>query len=246
MWYSLNWVRYGGPTASSHLFEKFGRGSAPLADLDIWRYLHGTSNCLFTYYECTFAVILYTFDIFMLVPLAIAAVVALGISIWDRFKRGRPSLPVGRPTIALGIVGLLWVVVAMSLVLPVAHWTGGGVPHPRYALAMVPALAALGAAVIGRIAGKAGLLLLWAAPTWVLWSETPRSTPRVPGFIAYPPDSPLIMSTGPVWLRGGGLLVAAVGALVVLAAIVALREGVRAGGVRTRLGGWTSVRAGEP
>jgi hypothetical protein len=128
-----------------------------------------------------------------------------------------------RRLIDLPVVALLGGLVVVNLALVASHWTGGGGLHPRYALLLVPVGASLVATAVSRWGGRPGSLLLLVGPLALLWYQVPKSSTWVNDHKTAPLDSPLTTSIGPEWVRLGGLVLVAAGALLVAAALMAVR-----------------------
>jgi hypothetical protein len=219
--YALNVSRYGDPTGSEALFDKFGR--TPTGSLGeilttggIWDTVARTvttrrlAQPLPTdarwWYQAA------------LVSIALAlggAVVVLGREVWAR-RSGRGDA-VALPLTAWACVA---VVAMVPVLLTAQHRSGGGASHPRYVLALVPVVAAAVAlGVLWWVGRWAGLALVAAvtaltvhqsrlAATWL--AENPTG----------PAGSELVRSTGTSLVRGAGLALTVAGVVVLAAAVL--------------------------
>lgn len=209
-WYALNVRRYGDPTASSALFEKFHRQPAggvldALVDASMWTAMSRTLTTR------RLAVALPD-DSLLVSRLALAVVVVgvVGAAVVVVVDRGAPA-----PWAAVGLVALV------PVVLTAAHRAGGGGPHPRYLLPAVPVVAVAIALVAVRVAGRWGGLVLVGAGALVAAERTCAAS----RWLADNPDGPagsaLLDPIGGAGVRGAGWVVAAVGLALVAAALAA-------------------------
>lgn len=236
--YALNVHRYGDPTGSSALFDKFGRqatsslwGSLSLKGL--WESVFRTITTRrleaplpgdpYAWYRVTLAV-------------ALAGVLGtvILVTVAGVANRGRAPRRTGRFTAPLPVAA--WLAVAAVSVIPVLltaqHRAGGGAPHARYLLPVLPVLAAAVALALVRVATRwAGivLVLVLAAATW---RQTRASAQWLADNLTGPPGSQLVTAYGNELVRGAGLVAAGLG-LVLLVAAVAYRGSEPSGASRT-------------
>ncbi len=226
--YVLNVVRYGDPTGSSALFDKFYR--EPVGSL--W----GSLTSIATWESALRTIATRRME----VPLPTDArwwyTVALAVTIlgvgaavvlvaWSAVQtrggeapHGRLPSPVALPAVAWAASG---VVSLVPVVLTAQHRAGGGAAHPRYLLPMLPLVAAAIALstvrLLTRWAGLALVLSLAAltflqihrSATWLAANPTGRIGDELTSTIG----GPLVRTAGlGVALVGLALLVAAIAA----------------------------------
>lgn len=222
--YVLNMHRYGDPTGSQALFEKFGRvanGSslswlthramwdygfktittqrleAPLPDDPYWRYrliLAITSA---------------------LMVLAVALVV--GISVRNRSGGGGSGRASGSlPTAAWAS---MLVLAAVPVFASAQHRSGGGAPHPRYLLAMLPVVTIAAAFVLVRLGTRWAGLAAVVGMSVVTFGQTRRSAVWLAENRLGPAGSDLVTAYGNAILRGAGLAAAGIGLVLLCLAI---------------------------
>jgi hypothetical protein len=220
-WYVLNLVRYGDPTGSSALFDKFGRQPAgslwgSLTLRGAWESAYRT---IFTrrlevllpddpepWYHIALAV--------GLVGVALAAVLVVRSAVANRGGRssGGHALP-----------GVAWLACAALAIVPVLltaqHRAGGGAPHPRYLFPMLPVVAAAVALAAVRLATRWGGLVLVVALAAVAWRQTRASARWLAANPTGPVGSELVTAYGSQLTRGAGLAVAVAGLVLVVAAV---------------------------
>jgi hypothetical protein len=151
----------------------------------------------------------------------VGAVVLVG---WSALRnRGGSSTPIARFASPVPLPGTAWLVVAVVALVPVLltaqHRSGGGSAYPRYLLPMVPVVAAavaLSAVCFGTRWLGVVLVVVLAA---VSFRQTRASATWLAENLDGPPGSELVTAYGNELVRGAGLLVAALGLVLVLAAI---------------------------
>ncbi len=226
--YARNQALYGDPTASSRLFEKYGRTARPRADVlqsKVW------ADPVRTLLNRRIprdlpSPPLWVWDLtrWALVGFAVASVViVIGDQVTAR-RRGEqePRTPLlGWACTALGAV--------VIVVLTAQHWTGGGNIHPRYLLFPLAVAAMLVALPLARArAWWAGIALVAA----VLALQA-RQVPRQNAYLFTPPwmpepPSPLVTAIGPPLLRTLGVVAAAAGFVLFVVAVAAVAAVQRA------------------
>lgn len=215
--YVLNVHRYGDPTGSDALFDKFGRepsGSllSALTRISTWessfrtivtrRFEAPTSTDPYRWYQIALVIAIVG---------VIAAVVLVALSaVRNRGTGGGLPVPAW---IGTGIVS------SMPVVLTAQHRAGGGAPHPRYLLPVLPFVAIAVALPLVRLGTRwAGLALVV-----VMAGVTLRQTRVAADWLAHnpkgPPGSELVTAHGNSLIRGAGLGAAAVGLVLLCAAI---------------------------
>ena len=122
--------------------------------------------------------------------------------------------------VRLDVAVMLCVVAVVNVVVVVQHWAGGGGLHPRYALLLVPLLGAFVGTVTIRWVGGAGALVLVAGALAVSSRQVLLATRWVNDHKTAPLESPLTMSIGPQWWRLTGVVLVAVGFVLVAASLV--------------------------
>jgi hypothetical protein len=225
--YVLNVVRYGDPTGSQALFDKFlrepdGTLVGSLLQRGIWE---SAIRTIWTRRLQTplpgdprgwYVVAFWT--------MAIGIVGAVVLVAWSALRnRGGSSTPIARFASPVPLPGTAWMAVAVVAIVPVLltaqHRSGGGSAYPRYLLPMVPVVAAavaLSAVRFGTRWAGIGLIALLAA---VSFRQTRASATWLADNLDGPPGSELVTAYGNELVRGAGLLVAALGLVLVLAAI---------------------------
>lgn len=216
--YVLNTSRYGDPTGSDRLFEKFLREPSGtlwsnLTTRGTWesgfrtvttrRLEAGLPGDPYGWYQVALAVVV----------VGLAGALALVIASAVRHRGEGGPLP-----------GAAWAATAITSFVPVVltaqHLTGGGAMHPRYLLPMVPVVAAAVALTATRLGGGwlgAALVALLAAVTWRQTRASARWLAENP---AGPPGSELVTAYANELVRGAGLGIAVLGLVLVLGAIV--------------------------
>ncbi len=166
--YALNVVRYGDPTASSALFEKFQRepNGSIWSNLGLWRMWTNHYRTMVTrriqeplatdpldWGRAASAISLLATAV--VVGLLVRAVIRR-----PRHERHGRALGSGLPSAAGSLPLLAWAVTgAVSLVpyvLLAQHRSGGGGPHPRYLFGWLPFAATVVALGVVRVAGRWG------------------------------------------------------------------------------------------
>ncbi|MCB0963410.1 MAG: hypothetical protein KDA98_08925 [Acidimicrobiales bacterium] len=226
--YVVNLVRYGDPTGSAALFEKFGRTDQGtlLANLRLRGVWEAAVRTIATRrLEVPLPGDPYGWYRAALVVLGLGLLGAVALVAWSGI-RNRHGVPARAsrldPAAPLPVVA--WLAVAAISLVPVVltaqHRAGGGAPHPRYLLPMVPLVAAAVALAVVRLATRwaaIGLLALVGAMTWRQTRASARWLAENP---SGPPGSELVTAYGTELVRGAGLALAVVG-LVALLVVVA-------------------------
>lgn len=224
-WYALNWSRYGDPTGSDALFEKFGR--QPSGTLWDALTLRGAWESAFRtiatrrleaplpgdpygWYQLALGIVV--------VGVVGAAVLIVRSAV--RHRGGR-SAAVGGPPVLPGAAWAATAVVALVPVLLTAqHRAGGGTAHPRYLFPMVPVVAAAVALAAVRLLTRWGAAALVGLVAAASWRQTRASADWLAANPSGPPGSELVTAYGSEVVRGSGLVLAALGLAVLLVAIV--------------------------
>ncbi|MFN8016781.1 MAG: glycosyltransferase family 39 protein [Acidimicrobiales bacterium] len=217
-WYALNVHRYGDPTASDTLFERFGRSpngslASTLALRGMWESLLRTLTTRRleaplpddprSWYQLALLVLVFG---------AVGTIVLL--------VRTRRHVGAWAACAALS---------AIPVLLTAQHRAGGGAPHPRYLLPMVPFAAAMVAFAVVRLLTRwTGLALVLGAAT-ATFLQTRASARWLGANPTGPVGSQLTSPIGPVALRGLGALAAAGGLVLLVAAIAAAPSAVGEG-----------------
>jgi len=230
-WYALSWARYGDPTGSDALFEKFDRQpGAPLPEIlttrGIWesnlrtiatrRLEAPLPGDPYLWYQLALWV--------LVVGVAGAAVLVVRSAV--RHRGGRSAAP-GR---APALPGTAWAASAalatVPLVLVAQHRAGGGTIHPRYLFPMLaPVSAAIALTTVRLLTRWAGAALV-AVLALATWRQTRASADWLADHPTGPLGSVLVGPIGPDLLRVAGL-VAAVAGLALLLAAIAVSTGGR-------------------
>lgn len=250
--YILNIVRYGDPTGSAALFEKYGiRGGPPLTEL-----LASTAPFVQTFdYLVT--------DIYgeqgwwqgsaaakWVVALVGLALVGISIGLALRSARSRDN-PAGSPRASTRLCPASWigaaVVGAVPMVLIAQHAAGGGAGHARYLMPVLPIVASALALVASRISRWVAVAAVAGFAVAELSRIHATGHLRYGGPTLFGPalNTPLISQP----YRAVSLAVAGLGAFVLVAALASMAitrsdrglAGVRSGrpvgrGRRPRLG----------
>ena len=225
--YVLNVVRYGDPTGSEALFEKFLRTDQGSLWDNLW--LRGvweaavrtiTTRRLeaplpgdpYGWYRVSLAV------------LVVGVVGAAALVAWSgiRNRAGQPARA-SRLDPADPLPVIAWVAVALTslvpLVLTAQHRAGGGAPHPRYLLPMVPVVAAAVALTVVRLGTRWAGIALVALVGLVTWRQTRASARWLAEHPDGPPGSELVTAYGSELARGAGLALAILGMAVLLVTV---------------------------
>jgi hypothetical protein len=227
--YALNVARYGDPTGSDALFDKFGRTPVEslgeiLTTRGIWDTVARTvttrrlAQPLPSDLEWWYQAALWSIGLAL-----VGAIAALGREAWARRSQD-PARPPVLPLMAWACVAAVTVV---PVVLTAQHRAGGGASHPRYVLAMVPV-----------VAGAVALGVVWWVGRWVglalvgtVAALTIHQSRLAASWIADNPTGPagseLVSSTGTTLVRGVGLAVTVLGLAALGAALVLDRQDPR-------------------
>lgn len=235
-WYVRNWSRYGDPTGSDALFEKFGRQPgdglwSALTTKGSWEYAFRTIATRrlevplpgdpYGWYRIALWVVL----------LGVGAAAVLIVRSAIRHRGGRSAAPGGSPALP----GAAWAATALVALIPVLltaqHRAGGGTAHPRYLFPMLPVVAAAVALAVVRLLTRWSGIVLVTALALVTWRQTRASADWLAANPSGPTGSELVTAYGTELVRGAGLVAAIVG-LVLLVAAIALSSG-RAGAATT-------------
>jgi len=217
--YVLNVVRYGDPTGSDALLEKMGR--TPSGSL--WSSLTTKGA-----WESAFRTIVtrrleaplpgdpygwYRLALVIVVTGVVATAVLVILSaVRNRGTTGTTDLP-----------GTAWAGVALVSLVPVLlvaqHRAGGGAPHPRYLLPMLPVVAAAVALAAVRLTTRWGAIVLVVALAAVDLRQTRASATWLAANLTGPPGSELVTAYGSELLRAACLAAAAAGLGLLVAAV---------------------------
>jgi hypothetical protein len=222
-WYVLNVVRYGDPTGSSALFDKFGRQPAG----SLWSSL-GLKGAWESAYRTIFTRRLAVplpddprawYQIALVVGIAglagaVVLVVRSAIANRGRGGAGSGTLP-GAAWLACAVLALV------PILLTAQHRAGGGAPHPRYLFPALPIFASAVALAAVRLTTRWGGIALVVGLAAISWRQTRASARWLADHPTGPAGSELVTAYGTELTRGAGLSVAAMG-LVLLVAAVAL------------------------
>lgn len=221
--YVLSVFRYGDPTGSSYLFEKFAM-SGEGRSLSDWilgsRFLVGPVGYLLAErYGSTF-LFFESNNSRRIARFAILAVpVAAAISTASQAMRRRRG---DRDAIG-STAGLAWLVIlGISLVPPLLlaeHWVGGGGHHPRYVLGLLPVIAVSVATVLRSIHWSVALAALGALIVLQLRWTMDRAQEAIDLLAARPHDPLLVQALPDPW-PDVAMIVAVAGAVVLLVGIV--------------------------
>ncbi len=225
--YVLNIVRYGDPTGSQALFDKFLRTPSgtlwsSLTQRSVWE------SAVRTIWTRRLQAPLpgdpygwYVAALWIMV----AGIVGAGVLVaWSALRNRKGSATsIGRLPSPVPLPGTAWLAVAavslVPLLLTAQHRSGGGSPYPRYLLPMLPVIAA----AIALTAVRVGTRWLGAALVALLAAVTFRQTRASATWLATnptgPPGSELVTAYGTELIRGAGLVVAAIGLVLVLVTI---------------------------
>lgn len=225
--YVVNFARYGDPTGSNALFEKFLREPAgtfweSLTQRTVWE------SALRTIWTRRLEVPLpddvYSWHVAAMFVTMVGVTGAAVLVVRSALRnRGGGVSPIGQFLSPPALPSLAWAAVAIVSLVPVLltaqHRSGGGAPHPRYLLPMLPSVAA----AIALTAVRIGTRWLGGALVAVLAAVSFRQTRASARWLADnlngPPGSELVASYASETIRAGCLFVAAFGLVLVLAAI---------------------------
>ena len=225
--YVLNVLRYGDPTGSQALFDKFLREPngtlwSSLTVRPVWE------AALRTIWTRRLEAPLagdprswYVLALWITIAGIVGAAVLIG---WSAVRnRDGDTTRIGRWASPVPLPGTAWLAVAMVSFVPVLltaqHRSGGGAPHPRYLLPMLPVVAAAIALTAVRFGTRWLGLALVALLAAVTFHQTRASATWLADNLDGPPGSELVTAYGSEALRGAALVVAAVGLVLVLAPI---------------------------
>ncbi|WP_421120558.1 hypothetical protein ACE2AJ_04390 [Aquihabitans daechungensis] len=225
--YVLNVVRYGDPTGSQALFDKFlrepsgtlwsaltARGVWESALRTIWtrRLQAPLPDDPHSWYVAALWI-------------TVAGVVGVAVLVaWSALRnRNGTATPIGRLPSPVPLPGTAWMAVAVVALVPVLltaqHRSGGGSSYPRYLLPMLPVVAAAIALTAVRFGTRWLGLALVALLAAGSFRQTRASARWLAGHPEGPPGSELVTAYGSELVRGSGLILAGVGLVLVLAAI---------------------------
>jgi hypothetical protein len=233
--YVLNTVRYGDPTGSSALLDKFLR--EPVGSL--WSSL--TARAVWEGALRTIATRRmeeplasdprwwYTVALIVVVGGVVGAAVLIG---WSAvLRRGGQGTAGNRFLSPFPLPFTAWVAAAAVSVIPVLltaqHRAGGGAPHPRYLLPMLPVVAAAVALTAVRLLTRWTGLALIVALAVVTALQTRRYAQWLSANLTARTDTQLTLAIGSPLARTAGLAVAAIGLVLLVAAVAS--SGDRAG-----------------
>ena len=223
-WYAANVARYGDPTGSEALFDKFlrepsGSLASKLRDNTIWESAFRTIATRRTDAPLASDPVVW-FRVAELVA-AVGVVGAVVLVVAGRRRSGAPDGPGGRtpspPARAWAAAAVLG---AVPVVLTAQHAAGGGNPHPRYLLPAVPVLAAAVALATVRLAGRVGAAVLVTALAVLTAAQTRASILDLRDHPLAAPGSPLAAPVGTGWVPALGTAAAALGLALVLASLL--------------------------
>ncbi|MCU1370438.1 MAG: hypothetical protein JWO77_1632 [Ilumatobacteraceae bacterium] len=230
--YVLNAIRYGDPTGSSALLDKFLR--KPVGSL--W-----SSLTLRAIWEGALRTIAtrrmeeplasdprwwYTIAFVVVVGGVIGAAVLIG---WSAvLRRGGRSTVGNRFLSPYPLPFTAWVAAAAVSLIPVLltaqHRAGGGAPHPRYLLPMLPVVAAAVALAAVRFLTRWTGLAIIVALAVVTMVQTRRYAQWLSTNLTARVDTQLTLAIGSPLTRLAGLAIAAVGLVLLVASIASSGE----------------------
>jgi hypothetical protein len=225
--YVLNIVRYGDPTGSSALLDKFLR--EPVGSL--W-----SSLTLSAIWEGALRTITtrrleeplpsdprwwYTIAFVVVVGGVIGAAVLV---VWSAvLRRGGRSTSTVRLLSPHPLPFTAWVATAAVSIIPILltaqHRAGGGAPHPRYLLPMLPVVAAAVALATVRFLTRWAGAVLVIALAVVTLIQIRRSAAWLSTNLTARVDTQLTLAIGGTPVRSAGLVVAGLGLALLVAAI---------------------------
>ncbi len=225
--YVLNLVRYGDPTGSDALFEKFLREPngtlwSSLAVRGVWE---SAIRTIWTRrLEAPLPGDPRSWYVIALWVTVAGVVGAAALVVWSALRnRDGAATPIGRFPSPAPLPGTAWAAVAVVSFLPVLltaqHRSGGGAPHPRYLLPMLPVVATAIALTAVRFGTRWLGLALVAGLAAVSFAQTRASARWLADNPNGPPGSELVTAYGNELIRGAALAVAVVGLALLLAAI---------------------------
>lgn len=216
--YALNVHRYGDPTGSSALFDKFGRQSTStlwdsLSLRGAWESAFRTITTRrlevplpgdpYGWYRIALAV--------TLVGIVGTVVLLVRSAVQHRGSR------------AGGLPGVAWAATAAVSLVPVVltaqHRAGGGAPHARYLLPMVPVVVTAVALALVRFTTRWGAMVVVIALSAVMVAQTRAASRWLAANPKGPAGSQLVAATGSELVRGATLAAAAIGLVALLVAI---------------------------
>jgi hypothetical protein len=223
-WYAVNVARYGDPTGSDALFDKFVREPSgtlleKLRDNTIWESAFRTIATRRTDAPLDDPVLWFRVAEAVAVVGVVATVVLV---VADRRARwGAGPRPEGSGP---ALPARAWAASAVLALVPVAltaqHAAGGGNPHPRYLLPAVPVLAAAVALAVVRLATRWGAATVLVALAALTAAQTRASIRNLDANPLGPAGAPLATAAGAPWVQTVGGVVAGVGLVLVLVALV--------------------------
>jgi hypothetical protein len=223
-WYVANVVRYGDPTGSDVLFEKFVREPSgtlleKLRDNTIWESAFRTIATRRTDAPLADPVLWFR----VAEAVAVVGVITTVVLVMTdrRARRGAatrpdpagPALP-ARAWAASAVLGLV------PVVLTAQHAAGGGNPHPRYLLPAVPVVAAAVALAVVRLTTRWGAAALLAAVATLTAVQTRASIRNLEANPLGPAGTPLATAAGAPWVQAVGALIAGAGLVLLVLALV--------------------------
>lgn len=226
-YYVLNIARYGDPTASGALLDKFYRqpsGSllSKIRDNTIWESAFRTITTRRTDIPLPHDPVLWFRVAEAVFVLGVAGTVALLVASTGRTAHlPRRVVDAVRPLPRRAWLGVT-IVTLVPVLLTAQHTAGGGNPHPRYLLPVIAVPATAVALPLVRLAGRIPALVLLGALAVLTAVQTRASVRDLAARPGGPPGSELVRAYGPTALRAIGPLVALVGLLLLGAAVVRL------------------------
>lgn len=224
--YALNVHRYGDPTGSSALFDKFGRQPtgtlwSALTLRGVWEAALRTITTRRLEAPLPGDPMAWYRAVVVVVAVGLAATTVLLVLAGVANRGGRST---GSSRWTAPLPGTAWMAVAaVSLVpwmLTAQHRAGGGSPHPRYLLPMLPVVAAAIALAAVRVVGRWAGAVLVVALAAVTWAQTRAAARWLAATPTGPPGSELVTAYGNELVRGAGLAASALGLALLVAAIV--------------------------
>ena len=224
-WYVANVVRYGDPTGSEVLFDKFVREPSgtllsKLRDNTIWESAFRTISTRRTDAPLANDPVLW-FRVAEVVA-AVGVIVAIALVVADvRARRtdAAGAVSTGRSPLPTRAWAASAALALVPVVLTAQHASGGGNPHPRYLLPAVPVLAAAVALAVVRLATRWGAIVLLVGLAALTAVQTRASIRALTVDPAGPPGSPLATAAGAPWVQALGVAGAALGLVLLVIAL---------------------------
>lgn len=218
-YYLLNLIRYGDPTASKALFEKFHMEGS---DTSMWDFVFSSGSLI----EPLGVIVLDGYPGSWFFPssgaqaagavLALTPLVAAVIAV--RAAHGHSRERVGRTALVWGSLIALSCVPVLLLAM---HTTGGGTPHPRYVFPVLPVVASAVAVIARSVHRMAPVLLVTMATAWSVFEVASKgyrryTTALTPGWVSTPG------TIGGPGMRAASLVLAGIGGVMLIYGLVRL------------------------